>query len=352
MQMVQGLWTSDKDLQQIFSEQAIERMHDKTNKHGRKPGNLRSFLDIPRAERPILPLLQEEDRKEVEAILHDMPDLQVCALCLITSQQSGVTRGLQVDSKFEVVDYADICEEDVVTATFTITHRNLVGDDNAADIDVANRKVPLVHAVRFPVAKSEQWFMFLVDEHYELSKRATQKKIISFQIFTPTKAVEGVKIMFQAPAKAGQYKYKLHLLSADYMGLDVVQDVSFTVKPKEKVDVIEEVAPEEELGDGLTLENMLRAYGAGDGGADSDLDSDADDEDGDGELEESNQAGAATKQDDKPDANVSRSKKESKKSSKVEETEDDDLLPSIIMGAAKSKKAAKKPAVSEAAKPE
>ncbi|RYY33986.1 hypothetical protein EON62_03695 [archaeon] len=161
---------------------------------------------------------------------------------------------VQVTPKFSVLDEDNICEGDVVTATITLQHPQLANDD---------APVPPVYAPAFPKSREEEWRVFIVDERL----RGGQKRIVmpAFDKVVVKKAKTDVTLRFQAPMKAGAYTYTVFVISTCYMGLDVRQEVTFSVEPRPKFTKLDAPAAsaeeEEEDKDALlpelSLENML-----------------------------------------------------------------------------------------------
>jgi len=203
---------------------------------------------------------------------------------------------LVVEAKLEVLDCEDIQEADVVTATVTLKHANLEGDDAA---------VPPVHAPSYHYPRPEEWWIFLVDER---SGRGGRKRLViptgpkpTFAKVTPKKATTRVRMEFQAPPKAGEYVFTLYAVCTGYVDLDVRTEIPFTVAPRrasapaarEDGEEGEEEGEKEGGDNDIALENLLSGAHRDAADYDSDLeggaeergeevDSDSDGHDADG----------------------------------------------------------------------
>lgn len=92
------------------------------------------------------------ERAEAARIADDLPNLNV-----------------QVD--FAVLDEDYIAEADVVTATVTMTHTNLIG----AGPNGTDKPIPPVYAPHFPIARREEWYLLLTNASDKLIAMKTSR---------------------------------------------------------------------------------------------------------------------------------------------------------------------------------
>jgi hypothetical protein len=263
---------------------------------------------------------------------------------------------LDVSVAAAVLDEDYIAENDVITATVTLSHANLLRAGKKP-----SDPVPPVYAPHWPQAKAEDWHLFLTT--------ATGDKLV---VYKPVKgatltAVAEEKLQFLAPSRAGRYVYRLHVRSAAYMGLDQVVEVPFEVKPASEVPAWEEHEEDTALENGpadVALEAMMG------GGAVDESDTSEDEggagggaggDDSDGEPASSG-GGAARRPDGKgvtggqlpPRASVGGAGSAAPAAGAGADAaapgggDDDDALPSLMAGGAKHKKPAPKPAAAAA----
>lgn len=234
--LTQGLWVKESNLLQIPHFTDVEVGHCRRGQ--KKVGSLGEYItaaesltsDNLKGLRDFTP----QQIEEVMDFLRIVPNLDI-----------------QVD--LEVVDEEGICENDVVTCRVTLTHKNL-GEDEP---------VPPVHSPRFPYVKRERWALLLIND---------KDALIGYLPVKNTERVHTESIKFMSPPqKAGGHKFKLHVLSRDYVGLDQVVPISFVPGPaRPEIETHEE---DKQLGTESSLFDM-----AGDHEDSSDY-SDSDDED-------------------------------------------------------------------------
>lgn len=118
----------------------------------------------------------------------------------------------------------------------------------------AKHQPPLTHAPYFARDHSPRWNIFLTD--------VRQGKIavppFSFQTFDkpiltadgkPTFNVQTLRMQFQAPPNAGQYRFQMHMICDSYVGFDDKRDVLMTIEEESKaveVDEEDEISEPEE----------------------------------------------------------------------------------------------------------
>ena len=179
---------------------------------------------------------------------------------------------LGVDVSVGVLDEEYIAEGDVVTATITLTHENLLARGAAP-----TSTVPPVYAPFWPKPRTEEWFLFLTSQG---DKNLVQFKPVG-RGAKPLTAVAVEKLQFLAPERAGRYVYRLHVRSSCYMGLDQVIEVPFEVRPASEVQVEESHEDDAEL-DGVADVALEQLMGGGGYLDESDTEDEGGEEDGEG----------------------------------------------------------------------
>lgn len=232
----QALWVKDSSLLQLpnFNDAAVKNCSGGKN----SMRSLREFIKADPESRRGMAKFTEEERNEVNRICKILPD---------------------VDLKVEVGvdDEENIAEGDVMTIKITLT-RNNVPEGETCD---------LVYAPEFPYPKAERWIGILGD--------ARSNRLHSMAKITSQEKVSVEKMMIQAPSRAGTYVLDFFLKSDSYVGLDLQQQVKFSVISADDLPEYE-VHPEDlELDDEPTLFEQVMS-----GAADS-SDSEGEDDDDD-----------------------------------------------------------------------
>mmetsp|Transcript_36914 Transcript_36914/g.57635 ORF Transcript_36914/g.57635 Transcript_36914/m.57635 type:complete len:665 (+) Transcript_36914:89-2083(+) len=205
--------------------------------------NLPAFLAKKDAEKPGLAKLSPEQREECLAVCKILPDLETAVEVFVEDEEQ-------------------VAEGDLVTCKVTLTRRNVP----------EGGKCPTVHAPAYPLPRREAW-------HALLTSR--EGKIMGMARITGQgrEAVGEVKFMVQ---RAGPYLFELHLKSLDYLGLDRVHPVKFTVVPAAQLPQYVPHPDDVKLDDEPTLfEQAMMAANV-----EEDTDSESEDEDEDEEDEE------------------------------------------------------------------
>ena len=191
-QATQALYGKDSSLLQVFTEADAERVRHSPRMRGTGLGAL---LRLPAEDQSAVlddVGLAADARAEYARVLRDLPVLEL-----------AVT--------YEVKDEDFIAVGDLITATVTVRHANLLAAGAKEDA-----RVPPVYAPRYPSVRDEMWAMWVTDE--------AQRLVCPIQSpWVATRAVETFSFGFPAP-KAGKKTFTLHLRSTCYLDLDV--DVS------------------------------------------------------------------------------------------------------------------------------
>ena len=119
------------------------------------------------------------------------------------------------------------------------------------ETETKQHQPPLAHAPYFPRDHSPRWHLFLGDARQ--SKIAvppftftTFDKPILDEAGKPTYAVQTLKMQFQAPPQAGQYKFQMQLVCDSYVGFDEKREVVLTLDEPSKAD---EVAEDDDISE-------------------------------------------------------------------------------------------------------
>eukprot|EP00613_Pedinella_sp_CCMP2098_P005377 CAMPEP_0171605078 /NCGR_PEP_ID=MMETSP0990-20121206/6990_1 /TAXON_ID=483369 /ORGANISM="non described non described, Strain CCMP2098" /LENGTH=777 /DNA_ID=CAMNT_0012167729 /DNA_START=61 /DNA_END=2394 /DNA_ORIENTATION=+ len=203
--------------------------------------------------------LSDAHRADVDAVLLVLPDVQV-------------------DVRHFVHDEDFACEKDTVTLEVKLTRHHMKGSKG---------KAPPVHAPFFPSAKrEEEWWVVLKADDPRFSPWEFVMEKITEQDREVTK-----EIKFPAPARAGKYKYTVHVISDSYVGLD--HEINFDLKVESAAELpeIEDAYKDEDLSTETALEASFGAQNVDSDVSDSDDDGD-DDKDSEGKPKAAAAAGA------------------------------------------------------------
>ena len=135
------------------------------------------------------------------------------------------------------------------------------GDLKAQKVEAEQHHVPLAYAPYFARDRTPKWHVFLADNR--------QGKIavppFTFQTFDkkpfddqgkPTFNVVTLKMQFQAPPQAGEYKFQMHMICDSYLGFDYVHEAALNIEDASKAQEVEDddiSEPEE----GMLLPNNI-----------------------------------------------------------------------------------------------
>lgn len=127
---------------------------------------------------------------------------------------------IALEAKVFVDDEDVICHHDVVTVEFSLIRTHLQEGETQGP----------VHAPFFPIPKSEEWFVFLV----EPLRGGTAHRVHGFERMKSLDRIITSKIRFPA-MRPGKFSYDLHAISDSYTGIDQKITLSFEVKSEEQV---------------------------------------------------------------------------------------------------------------------
>ncbi|CAJ1460050.1 unnamed protein product [Effrenium voratum] len=114
-------------------------------------------------------------------------------------------------------DESEIVVGDVATVTVQMCRKQLQKDEAQGP----------VHAPFFPIAKFEEWWLFLVDS-------GAKERIVHFERVCETERCVEEKLRFQV-TKAGENNLVLHALCDAYAGLDYKVELTFHAHAEEEV---------------------------------------------------------------------------------------------------------------------
>lgn len=190
--LTQGLFTKDSPFMQLPHVGAQEIKAIMTSKGAVKGKTLPAFLDTPDEEKRGLSRLTDSQKKDVLDVCRLMPNIEV-----------------NVDVFVE--DEEEIAENDLVTVKLTATRKNVSEGKNT----------PPVYAPKYPDVLKESWHAILANR---------DQKIICLEKVTDQGRTFTAELRFMVQ-RQGQYAYEVHLKSDNYVGLDQIFPVKFTVLP-------------------------------------------------------------------------------------------------------------------------
>lgn len=128
------------------------------------------------------------------------------------------------------------------------------GDIKAQKIEAEEHPVPLVYAPFFARDRAPKWHLFLADNRQgKIAVPAFTFSMFDKQPFDsegkPTFAVVTLKMQFQAPPQAGEYRFHMHLICDSYLGFDHTQEANLVVDEPgkaEEVDSSDEISEPDE----------------------------------------------------------------------------------------------------------
>ena len=162
----------------------------------------------------------------------------------------------------------DIYEQDLATIKVTINRKNTTTMNNK---EVAED----VHAPLFPRVLKETWHVLLISNEGGDGQEKEQLRQIAST--SEQSAEVSVPLKFQAPDKEGEYEWKVHIISENYVGMDEIKSVKFNVKPRTDLPEYEMHPEDKELDNEPSLFEQIMVANADDEDS-SDSDSDSEDE--------------------------------------------------------------------------
>uniref|UniRef100_A0A7S2XFJ4 Helicase ATP-binding domain-containing protein n=1 Tax=Lotharella oceanica TaxID=641309 RepID=A0A7S2XFJ4_9EUKA len=193
--IVQGMWSNESVLLQI--PHMTKEVASKAAKAGIK--SIFDVLDMEDEDREKLLSMSEGQMNDVATMCNAYPN---------------------VDVKFEIADADEITAGGRVVMQVAL-ERDADDEDEDEDGDTkdAGFVVEPVYSKRYPVTKSEAWWLVIGDPK--------KNKLISIKRVVMRKKVHNIRLDFIAPAE-GDYNLKLFFMCDSYLGCD--QEYEFKIK--------------------------------------------------------------------------------------------------------------------------
>ncbi|TKA69347.1 hypothetical protein B0A55_08163 [Friedmanniomyces simplex] len=120
--------------------------------------------------------------------------------------------------------------------------------------EVEQHFVPLAHAPYLPRDRAPRWHIFLADNRQgkiavpPFTFTSFDKVALDVDesgVYKPTFNVVTLKMQFQAPPQAGEYKFQMHGVCDSYVGFDWKEEVVMMVEDASRITEVEEVEEDE-----------------------------------------------------------------------------------------------------------
>ena len=262
--LIQAMYPDAPPLLQLphFTQENIKKIEDAALSSQRKHLTVQNFMDLPEAQRKEL----TKNAGLTSAQYDTAIDVATQLPRLVIEKAFFKVAGEKYVLPSSLVQY-------VVKARFIppgSTNIPAVSPSDLEDVDVdesdaktrreqeaekqQQHQPSLAHAPLFARDHSPKWHMFLTD--------ARQGKIavppFTFQTFDkpivdaegkPTYNVQTLKMQFQAPPQAGEYRFQMHLICDSYVGFDYKMDATMVIDDASRaaeVDEEDEISEPEE----------------------------------------------------------------------------------------------------------
>ena len=234
-----------------LNRESIKQIEDAAISSQRRHLTVQAFMDIPSARRRDIVKAAGLTAKQYESIVQvasQLPRLVVEKTFFKVSGEKYVLPGSLVQfvvkarfippgaTNVPEVKPSDLEDKDV-DETDTKANRQ-------QEAEAHQHQPPLAHSPYIARDHAPRWHLFLTD--------IRQNKIavppFTFQTFDkpiltadgkPTYAVQTLKMQFQAPPNAGQYRFQMHLICDSYVGFDEKRDAIMMIEDESKAGEME-----------------------------------------------------------------------------------------------------------------
>ncbi|KAH9844539.1 translocation protein SEC63 [Teratosphaeria destructans] len=236
-----------------FTPAIAKQIEHKTQASQKKEHlSVQSFLSLPAEQRATIAEsagLSASNLKVAEDIAHQLPRLQVEKAFFKVQGEKYMTPSaliqFVVKARFVppgATNVPPVNPEDLKDVD------PAEGDLQAQKVEPERHPLPLAHAPYFPQDRAPRYHVFLAD--HRQGKIAVPP--FTFRDFdkpafkevdgklVPTYNVVTLKMQFQAPPQAGEYKFQMHILCDSYLGFDTKQEAIMMIEDASKAQQVEE----------------------------------------------------------------------------------------------------------------
>jgi translocation protein SEC63 len=254
-----------------FTPDIIQEIESKTASTSKEHLTIQSFMGLPSEQRQALAQaagLTNDRLKQAEQVARQLPYLRIEKAFFKVQGEKYIIPSSLVQlavkarfippgtTKIPPVAAADLEDPDPAE-----------GDLKAQNKETEQHHIPLAHAPYLPRDREPKWHIFLADSRQGKIavppfRFSTFDKPAFNEDGTPTFEVVTMKMQFQAPPQAGEFKFTMHIVCDSYVGFDYKQDISLIIDDASKaqeVDSDDDISEPDEGMCKFSLETMTCA---------------------------------------------------------------------------------------------
>ena len=231
-----------------FTPDIIQEIESKTASTSKEHLTIQSFMGLPSEQRQALAQaagLTNDRLKQAEQVARQLPYLRIEKAFFKVQGEKYIIPSSLVQlavkarfippgtTKIPPVAAADLEDPDPAE-----------GDLKAQNKETEQHHIPMAHAPYLPRDREPKWHIFLADSRQGKIavppfRFSTFDKPAFNEDGTPTFEVVTMKMQFQAPPQAGEFKFTMHIICDSYVGFDYKQDISLIIDDASKAQEVD-----------------------------------------------------------------------------------------------------------------